>query len=45
MEFVEIADGENIWIAASDGDINRVKQLISQGISVNIQDDHGYSPM
>ena len=45
MEFVHSEDGENIWIAASDGDIKRVMQLIDQGVSVNIQDDHGYSPM
>jgi len=36
---------ENIWTAASDGDLERVKVLLSQGISVNALDENGYSPM
>lgn len=44
MEFVD-NEPSNIWIAASDGDIDRVKQLISEGVSVNAQDETGYSPM
>lgn len=38
-------EGENIWCAASDGDMARVTALLSQGIDVNAQDDTGYSPM
>ena len=36
---------DNIWIASSNGDITRVQQLLNDGISVNCQDDAGYSPM
>lgn len=36
---------DNIWIASSNGDIARVQQLLNDGISVNCQDDAGYSPM
>jgi predicted nucleic acid-binding OB-fold protein len=54
MEFVgKSAEGtegldqepENIWVAASDGDIPRVLELLQQGISINVQDEYGYSPM
>lgn len=47
MEFTnnQESDGENIWCAASDGDINRVTFLLNQNISVNAQDESGYSPM
>ena len=36
---------ENIWIAASDGDIAGVKHYLAKGIDVNAQDDLGYSPI
>ncbi len=49
MEFVGgvvgESEGDNIWCAASDGDINRVLSLISSGVDVNSQDETGYSPM
>jgi ankyrin repeat protein len=50
MEFVARGSGapkelENIWIASSDGDLQRVEQLIEEGVSVNAQDETGYSPM
>lgn len=47
MEFVqESSEGsENIWIASSDGDVTRVMELLSEGVSVNAQDDMGYSPL
>ena len=35
----------NIWVAASDGDLSRVKQLLVEGVDVNAQDDSGYSPL
>jgi ankyrin repeat protein len=38
-------DGENIWCAASDGDVARVTALLSSGVDVNTQDESGYSPM
>jgi uncharacterized protein len=49
MNFVSAVDEgqgpENIWIAASDGDIERVKQLMEEGMSCNAQDESGYSPL
>ncbi len=37
---------DNIWIAVSNGDLERVQYLIAQeGVPVNSQDDMGYSPM
>ncbi|GHJ86045.1 hypothetical protein NliqN6_2447 [Naganishia liquefaciens] len=40
------ASGKNIWIAASDGDIERVKELIEvHGMSPNAEDDNTYTPM
>ncbi|CAG8696305.1 ankyrin repeat-containing domain protein [Gigaspora rosea] len=36
---------DNIWVAAGDGNIERVKALISTGISPNIQDQNGYTPL
>ena len=36
---------DNIWIASSNGDIARVQQLLAEGVSVNGQDEAGYSPM
>ena len=41
-----VAGGENIWVAASDGDLERVKHLVEvEGVSVNAQDEVGYSPL
>jgi hypothetical protein len=40
---VEVA--ENIWIAASDGDILQVEAFLLKGVPVNAQDETGYSPM
>lgn len=37
---------DNIWIAVSNGDIARVKHLVLvELVKVNVQDDHGYSPL
>ena len=44
MEFVD-NEPSNIWVASSDGDLERVKQLLAEGVSVNAQDELGYSPM
>lgn len=38
-------DNINIWVACSDGDLSRVKQLLLEGCDVNAQDDSGYSPI
>ena len=41
-----VAGDENIWVAASDGDLDRVRHLVEvEGISVNVQDEAGYSPL
>lgn len=39
------SSNDNIWIAASNGDIERVKELLQSGIAINSQDETGYSPM
>jgi ankyrin repeat protein len=36
---------ENVWVASSDGDVKRVEELLTSGVSVNAQDEHGYSPL
>ncbi len=48
MDFIftgQAYNEENIWTAASDGDLPRVQVLIREGVDVNTQDDTGYSPM
>ncbi|KAF9182436.1 hypothetical protein BGZ51_004740 [Haplosporangium sp. Z 767] len=35
----------NIWLAASDGDLAAVKKFIAEGVSINAQDEFGYSPL
>ena len=35
----------NIWIAAGDGELARVQAYIAGGISVNAQDEYGYTPL
>lgn len=36
---------DNIWVAASDGDINKVKQFVKDGVSVNAKDENEYTPL
>ncbi|KAG0237893.1 hypothetical protein BGW41_008319, partial [Actinomortierella wolfii] len=36
---------QNIWIAASDGDLEAVKKFIAGGTSVNAKDEYGYTPL
>lgn len=37
---------DNIWCAASDGNLIRVQEIINTNISTaNAQDETGYSPM
>lgn len=36
---------KNLWVAAGDGDLERVKELINQSISPNIPDPNTYTPM
>jgi ankyrin repeat protein len=35
----------NIWTACGDGQFEIVKAFVAGGISVNAQDDYGYSPL
>lgn len=36
---------DNIWTAASDGELEKVKGYLASGIDVNAQDETGYSPL
>ncbi|BEI87200.1 hypothetical protein CcaverHIS002_0705460 [Cutaneotrichosporon cavernicola] len=36
---------KNLWVAASDGDIERVRSLIAAGATANDRDAHSYTPM
>ncbi|TDL19957.1 ankyrin [Rickenella mellea] len=43
---MEPGSGKNIWIAAGDGDLERVRELVEQhGISSNAPDQFTYTPM
>ncbi|CAG8539767.1 2665_t:CDS:2 [Funneliformis caledonium] len=36
---------KNIWVAAADGDIQRVTELLISGVSPNSKDTNGYTPL
>ncbi|OQR86441.1 hypothetical protein ACHHYP_10547 [Achlya hypogyna] len=36
---------KNIWVSASDGDIEAVKNYLEAGVSVDAQDENGYTPL
>ena len=36
---------DNIWVASTDGDIGKVRQFLDGGMDVNVQDEHGNSPI
>ncbi|GJE96613.1 ankyrin repeat domain-containing protein [Phanerochaete sordida] len=36
---------KNIWVAAGDGDLERVQELVQQGLSPNVPDPNTYTPM
>ncbi len=38
-------DNVNIFTAAGDGQLEVVQKLVAEGVSVNSQDDFGYSPL
>ena len=40
-----LSKDSNIWVAASEGDEDRVRELIGNGCSPNVQDEFGYSPL
>lgn len=48
MDFLEQLDDdpENIWVAASNGDIANLSRIMqAKGFTVNVQDETGYTPM
>jgi len=42
---LEDNEPENIWVACTNGDEARLRQLLQEGFSVNQQDEYGYSPI
>ena len=36
---------DNIWVACTNGDIAKVQRFLDSGIDINIQDEHGNSPI
>ncbi|OQS07114.1 hypothetical protein THRCLA_20218 [Thraustotheca clavata] len=36
---------KNIWVCASDGDVDAVKRYLDSGVSVDAQDENGYTPL
>lgn len=45
MVNLEHDERKNIWVAASDGDLDRVKELVESGISPMIADENTYTPL
>ncbi|KAA1107036.1 hypothetical protein PGTUg99_026276 [Puccinia graminis f. sp. tritici] len=39
------AERKNIWVAAGDGDLERVKELIQAGLSPTVADENSYTPL
>lgn len=44
-DFEEDTEPENLWVACTNGDIGRLQTLLSEGSTVNQQDENGFSPM
>ena len=36
---------DNIWVACTNGDIAKVQKFLEAGIDINVQDEHGNSPI
>jgi len=45
--FANTADDEfdNIWVACTNGEVNKVSEFLASGIDVNAQDEYGFSPI
>jgi ankyrin repeat protein len=39
------SDDANIWVAASDGELEKVKQFLASGVDINAKDEFGYTPL
>ncbi|KIO34599.1 hypothetical protein M407DRAFT_240459 [Tulasnella calospora MUT 4182] len=40
-----VRNQKNIWVAAGDGDLGRVQELLDEGMSPNAADENTYTPM
>jgi hypothetical protein len=46
MDEMAVVDEMNIWIAASDGNLDFVRQSIEEaGLRADAKDDNGYTPL
>ena len=36
---------DNIWVACTNGDVNKVSEFLANGIDINAQDEAGFSPI
>ena len=36
---------ENVWTAASDGDIEEIERYVASGGDIDAQDEHAYTPL
>jgi hypothetical protein len=45
-QFTELLEGiDNIFVAAGDGELEKVQAYVAGGVSVNSQDMYGYTPL
>lgn len=45
-QFTELLEGiDNIFVAAGDGELDKVQAYVAGGVSVNSQDMYGYTPL
>lgn len=52
MEFTAASDAlgdmeqfDNIWVASTEGSVNKVTAFLESGVNINAQDEYGFSPM
>lgn len=45
-QFDDVLDSiNNIFVAAGDGELSKVQAFVASGVSVNSQDEYGYTPL